>query len=92
MEAGKTEQGTKNSIRAAGLSFLFPGLGQLHNKQPVKAVFLIASMVLLPFAGMNFLAVQMSLEIMLAIEALIWLSSIYDAYVSADTSGKGESK
>lgn len=76
-----------NPFVAAGLSLVFPGLGQLYNRELQKAILImVASLIalasILAFVG-------------LILSPAVWLYAIYDAYVVADrqsteTEGAGE--
>lgn len=71
-----------NPFVAAGLSVVFPGLGQLYNRELQKAILvMVASLIalasMLAFVG-------------LVLYPAVWLYAIYDAYVVADRQSKGK--
>lgn len=63
-------RGEKNPAFAAGLSLLFPGLGQVCNGETVKGLLVL----FLVFAG---------LLVMLIPGVAVWLYGIYDAWATA---------
>ena len=60
----------KNPVFSAGLSLLFPGLGQVYNGETVKGLLVLFGV----FAG---------LLVMLIPGVAAWLFGIYDAWVTA---------
>ncbi|WP_332448600.1 hypothetical protein [Methanoculleus sp.] len=67
---GLPVRGEKNPVFAAGLSLLFPGLGQVSNGETVKGLLVLV----LVFAG---------LLVMLIPGVVVWLYGIYDAWATA---------
>ena len=72
----------KNPIAALGLSFIFPGLGQLYNNQTHKGIILIIANVI------SFILCFILIGVLLVF--LIWIYSMYDAFTSAKAINRGE--
>ena len=72
----------KVPILAAGLSFIFPGLGQLYNNQNHKGILIIIANVI----SLILLAIGIGLIFMF----IIWVYAIYDAFTSAKAIDRGE--
>jgi TM2 domain-containing membrane protein YozV len=68
--AGIPVRDAKNPIFAAGLSLLFPGLGQVYNGQTGKGILVL-------------LGVLAGLLVMLIPGVAVWLFGVYDAYATA---------
>lgn len=69
-----------NPFVAAGLSVVFPGLGQLYNRELQKAILLMVA---------SFIALASMLAFVgLILYPAVWLYAIYDAYVVADRQSK----
>ena len=66
----------KNPVFAAGLSFLFPGLGQVYNGQTGKGLLVIFGVL----AG---------LLAMLIPGVAVWIFGVYDAYTTAQGMNAG---
>ncbi len=60
------------------LSFFIPGLGQFYTGQLLKAILLFALAVI--FGGLSTILIGIPFYI------LVWLYSMYDAYVAAERS------
>ncbi|GAA5262661.1 DUF5683 domain-containing protein [Methanocalculus sp. MC3] len=67
-------------ILAVILSFFIPGLGQFYTGQFLKAIALFVMAAL--FAGLSTILIGIPFYI------LIWLYSMYDAYVTAEQGGE----
>ncbi|MDV2481089.1 hypothetical protein F8E02_03500 [Methanoculleus sp. Wushi-C6] len=68
--AGTPARREKSPVFAAGLSLLFPGLGQVSNGETLKGLFVLV----LALAG---------LLVMLIPGVAVWLYGIYDAWATA---------
>jgi len=66
----------KNPVFAAGLSLLFPGLGQVYNGETGKGILVL----FLVFAG---------LLVMLIPGVAVWLFGVYDAWATARRMNEG---
>ncbi|HIJ06281.1 MAG: TM2 domain-containing protein [Methanomicrobiales archaeon 53_19] len=64
-----------SSLLAVVLSFFIPGLGQFYTGQLLKAIALFVMAAL--FAGLSTILIGIPFYI------LVWLYSMYDAYVAA---------
>jgi len=72
--------GIKSPSIAAVLSFLFPGLGQIYNKQIGKGILLIilgGILIILMFIGIDFIFYSF-------IYLIIWIIGMVDAYKTAE--------
>jgi TM2 domain-containing membrane protein YozV len=82
--AGGPRASLKNPWVALALSFVFPGIGQVYNGQPAKAlVFLLA------FAGAIYGAVEIGPLPFAFLIPFVFLFNLVDAYRSAVLSGRG---
>ena len=94
MEGEEAKPTGKNPMLAAGLSFMFPGWGQVYTKQLPKGIVLLTLVIMLPIAGI-FLTGEgsiLGMAIGSALSLALWLYSIYDAYSAAKSMNEGESK
>jgi TM2 domain-containing membrane protein YozV len=67
-----------SALIAVILSFFIPGLGQFYTGQLLKAILLFVLAVI--FAGLSTILIGIPFYI------LVWLYSMYDAYVAAGRS------
>ena len=66
-------------VLAVILSFFIPGLGQLYTGQFLKAVILFVLAVIFGFLSTFYIGIPFYL--------IVWIYSMYDAYVSAKNQG-----
>jgi len=71
-----------NPFVAAVLSALFPGLGQLYNRELEKALLVIVASVLAAFSALVLVG--------FVLFPLVWLYAVWDAYRVADEQGPAE--
>jgi TM2 domain-containing membrane protein YozV len=79
----KSPVGKKSPWLAAVLSFIFPGLGQLYNKQIPKGI----GLVLISLLSSMFIVVLSPLGISLVgylLYVILWLYGMYDAYHTSE--------
>jgi TM2 domain-containing membrane protein YozV len=80
-----TQSGLKNPWVALALSFLFPGVGQVYNGQPAKAL-----VFLLGFAGAIYGAVEIGPLPFAFLIPFVYLFNLVDAYRSAVLGVRGQ--
>lgn len=73
----------KSPFIAALLSFFFPGLGQIYNRQIHKGIILIAAYIVSFILTLIFIGAILVL--------LIWLYGMYDGFVTSKAINEGES-
>ena len=76
------EKKLKNPLAAVGLSFIFPGLGQIYNQQVRKGqMFFVIAIILIVtmFAAVGFV-----------LYPIFWIYNMYDAYKDAGKMNRDE--
>ena len=79
----KSTVGKKSQLLATVLSFIFPGLGQLYNKQIPKGI----GLVLISLLFCMFIVVLSPLGLSLVgylLYVILWLYGMYDAYHTSE--------